>query len=200
MPRTRTSGGYSVGRQRRATIVGIAATLFAERGYHLTSLAQIAEAAGITEGGLLHHFPSKRHLLLAVAEHRIETTAGWWHDLGDDASIEDVLALRVRTAERFLEQPGLIQLNVLAAAEAADPSSPAHEILAARYRGAAEGFAAILQRCADRGELPAGTDCAALAREFIAVSDGLQLQWVLSDGATDLVAGVRDHAHRILAT
>jgi len=32
------------------------------------------------------------------------------------------------------------------------------------------------------------------------VRDGLQLQWVLSDGAVDLVGGIRTHARRIAAT
>lgn len=34
-----------------------------------------------------------------------------------------------------------------------------------------------------------GTDGVALARECVAVSDGLQLQWVLTDGALDLHRG-----------
>ncbi|BCY10770.1 TetR/AcrR family transcriptional regulator [Actinoplanes sp. L3-i22] len=197
MPRTRT-GSYPTGRRRRERIVEAAVAQFAERGYHRTSLAQIAAAAEITEGGLLHHFPSKRHLLLAVAEHRIEATATWWDELGPAPSLADVLAHRARTMARFLDQPGLIQLNVLAAAEAADPSSPAHAALADRYRAAVDGLAAILERCTDRASLPAGTDCTALAREFVAVSDGLQLQWVLSDGAIDLVAGIQEHSRRFL--
>ncbi|SNY43032.1 TetR/AcrR family transcriptional regulator [Paractinoplanes atraurantiacus] len=197
MPRRKT-GSYEAGRQRRARIITAAAEHFAGLGYHRTSLTQVAEAADVTEGGLLHHFPSKKHLLLAVAEHRIEATAAWWGELPEDAGLTQVLDLMVRTTERFLAEPGLIQLNVLATAEAADPSSPAHEALSRRYRTVIEHLAATLQRCADRGELAGGTDCAALARECIAVSDGLQLQWVLTDGETDLVGGVRAHCRRIL--
>ena len=33
-----------------------------------------------------------------------------------------------------------------------------------------------------------------------AVTDGLQLQWVLADGELDLVDAVRQHARRIAAT
>ncbi|MFC0454829.1 hypothetical protein [Rhodococcus jostii] len=47
--------------------------------------------------------------------------------------------------------------------------------------------------------MPASLDYPALARECIAVSDGLQLQWVLSDGAVDIVEGVRRHATRLAA-
>ena len=89
---------------------------------------------------------------------------------------------------------------MLTSAEAADASSPAHAVFAERYRLAIGGKAEIFTHCALRGELAPGTDCVALARECIAVSDGLQLQWVLSDGAVDLVAGIRAHAQRIADT
>ncbi|PRY45008.1 TetR/AcrR family transcriptional regulator [Umezawaea tangerina] len=194
----RRTGSYAAGRQRRDRIVEVAAARFAEDGYHRTSLARIAADADLTEGGLLHHFPSKKHLLLAVAEHRIATTAQWWAELDEDASVEAVFDRMAGTAERFLRQPGLIELFVLASAEAADPSSPAHAVFAERYRTAVDSLAAVFTRCVRRGELAAGTDCDALARECVAVSDGLQLQWVLSDGRVDLVAGVREHARRVL--
>ncbi|MFC4072444.1 TetR/AcrR family transcriptional regulator [Actinoplanes subglobosus] len=200
MPPSSRSGSYSVGRKRRERIVEIASERFADGGYHRTSLTEIAESVGVTEGGLLYHFPSKKHLLLAVAEHRIETIAGWWSELSPEATLDQVFAALVATTERFLGQPGLIELAVLAVAEAADPSSPAHDSMAARYREATGGLATIFGRCADRGELREGVDCAALARECVAVSDGLQLQWVLSGGSIDLAAGIRDHMGRIAAT
>ncbi|WNV85987.1 TetR/AcrR family transcriptional regulator [Umezawaea sp. Da 62-37] len=194
----RRSGSYAAGRQRRDRIVEVAVGRFAEDGYHRTSLARIAADVGLTEGGLLHHFPSKKHLLLAVAEHRMATAAEWWADLPPDASLKAVLDEMARSAERFLRQPGLIELFVLASAEAADPSSPAHALFAGRYRTVVDSLTAVFARCAERGELAADTDCAALARECVAVCDGLQLQWVLSDGRLDLVGGVREHARRLV--
>jgi AcrR family transcriptional regulator len=196
----RGSGSYPVGRKRRERIVEAAAQRFADDGYHRTSLASIAADVDLTEGGLLHHFPSKKHLLLAVAEHRFATTAEWWADLGEDASLPTVLEEMTRSAERFLKQPGLIELFVLASAEAADPSSPAHAVFAERYRTTITSLAAVFAGCVERGELAEDADCAALARECVAVSDGLQLQWVLADGDLDLVGGVRDHTRRIAAT
>ncbi|MEV6342436.1 TetR/AcrR family transcriptional regulator [Actinoplanes sp. NPDC051851] len=196
MPRTKT-GTYAVGRKRRERIIEAAAARFADAGYHRTSLAEIAESVGVTEGGLLYHFPSKKHLLLAVAEHRIASEADWWAQIPEEAGLAGVLDQMVLSAERFLRQPGLIELSVLASAEAADPSSPAHATFAARYERAVDELAGMFRRCVTRGDLPADTDCVALARQSIAVSDGLQLQWVLSDGKIDLIAGIRDHTRRI---
>lgn len=100
-------------------------------------MAKIAADVGLTDGGLLYHFPSKKHLLLAVAEHRFSAIEQWWAGLGPDAGLDAVLDEGVHSTERLLAQPGLIELSVLMAAEAADASSPAYALFAQRYRAAA---------------------------------------------------------------
>ncbi|MBS9372268.1 TetR/AcrR family transcriptional regulator [Rhodococcus sp. B50] len=57
-------------RTRRA-ILDAAEQMFAEHGSK-ASLAAIAKAAGVTQGGLRHHFPTREALLYAVVEHSIE--------------------------------------------------------------------------------------------------------------------------------
>jgi AcrR family transcriptional regulator len=58
----------------------------ATNGYQGSSLAGIAEAAGLTTAGLLHHFPSKEQLLVAVlaerdrsdgARHHLRASRAW---------------------------------------------------------------------------------------------------------------------------
>lgn len=44
-------------------LVDAATRLFAERGYPATSVQEIADAAGVTKGGLYHYFRSKAELL-----------------------------------------------------------------------------------------------------------------------------------------
>jgi AcrR family transcriptional regulator len=190
-------GSYSVGIARREAILDAATAYFAKGDYHRTPMKRIAADVGITEGGLLHHFPSKKHLLLAVAERRLDSTARWVLDLPEDAAGLDVLQRLVEATARHLTEPGLIELFVLVSAEAADASSPAHTLFAERYESAIDGLATLLRRAVDRGQFRSGLDCAALARECIAVSDGLQLQWVLSGGRTDLVGLVRAHVDRL---
>ena len=53
--------------QKRARLLAAARSLFAERGYAATTTAQLAREAGVAEGTVFHHFPSKRALLEAVA-------------------------------------------------------------------------------------------------------------------------------------
>ncbi len=48
---------------RREQLLGIAATLFAERGFRNTTVRDIADAAGILSGSLYHHFDSKEAMV-----------------------------------------------------------------------------------------------------------------------------------------
>src|SRR3954464_6135862 len=51
------------GQERRAQLVTCAARLFAERGYHPTSVADIVEALGVGKGVFYWYFSSKEELL-----------------------------------------------------------------------------------------------------------------------------------------
>jgi AcrR family transcriptional regulator len=188
-----------VGRAKRAEILEAATRLFAASGYHRVPLAQIAADVGLSESGLLHHFRSRKHLLLGVAERRLERTALWWswQGQGGEGDPVDVFRSMVESTRRLVQEPGLIELFVLVSAEAADPSTPAHQLYAGWYDRAVGETAGLLGKGVERGFFRPGTDVQACAREIIAVSDGLQLQWVLSGGELDLVSGIRDYAGRL---
>ena len=51
---------------RRAELIGIAARLFSERGYHGTSMQHLGEALGVQRGSLYAHIGSKEELLFEV--------------------------------------------------------------------------------------------------------------------------------------
>ncbi|WP_344591079.1 TetR/AcrR family transcriptional regulator [Actinomadura vinacea] len=54
---------------RRGQLIEITIGLVAERGYAATSLASIAQAAGITKGAVLYHFASKDAVMAAAHAH-----------------------------------------------------------------------------------------------------------------------------------
>jgi len=56
----------------RDRVLQVAQTLFAERGFRGTSLRDIARRIGIQAPSLLHHFPSKQQLYLAVLDRLFE--------------------------------------------------------------------------------------------------------------------------------
>jgi AcrR family transcriptional regulator len=55
-------------KQIRQAILDSAYDLFSERGYHGTTLQDVAELAGVGVSSLYSYFPSKLHLLYAVFE------------------------------------------------------------------------------------------------------------------------------------
>lgn len=57
----------SLTRERRRIIVGTAAELFAAKGFHQTSIRDIAKRAGISLGNLYNHFSGKEQLIAEIA-------------------------------------------------------------------------------------------------------------------------------------
>jgi AcrR family transcriptional regulator len=54
--------------RRRRQLLDVAQEVFAERGFHATSMDEVAEAAGVTKPVLYQHFDSKRRLYLELLE------------------------------------------------------------------------------------------------------------------------------------
>ena len=53
-------------------LVDVAARLFAEHGYHATSIENLLSATGMTRGALYHYIDSKQDLLIAVQRELLE--------------------------------------------------------------------------------------------------------------------------------
>ncbi|MBT0768711.1 TetR/AcrR family transcriptional regulator [Kineosporia sp. J2-2] len=196
MSEPRRRGSYAVGRERRERILDAATERFATSGYTSTSMARIAKDVGISTTGLVHHFPTKQHLLLAVADRRFDS-AGVVAGPATSADGEQLIRSLQSITRHFLDQPGLIELFVALSAEAADPSSAAHELFAARYERIIDDIAGRFRACARGGSFRADVDYDAIAREVVAVSDGMQLQWVLSGRRTDLAGDSERYLSRL---
>jgi AcrR family transcriptional regulator len=61
--RTRSRERYE---KRRAEVVDIAARLFAQQGFHATSIDDLVEATGLQRGGLYHYMDGKKDLLSRI--------------------------------------------------------------------------------------------------------------------------------------
>ncbi len=182
--------GYAKGRAKRREIIDRAMTLFGEVGYRGASLREIAARCGISHPGLLHHFPTKESLLLAVLEHRDEVDSVWLTAEDEDP----VAGLRrlVEVVERNVGRRPIVELYAVLSAEATSADHPAHEYFQDRYRRTLAAVQATYERARDLGALREGVDPATAARQLVAVMDGLQVQWLLDGGATDMVGTVRD--------
>src|SRR3954466_7018251 len=58
--------------RRADEVVAAAARMFAERGFHATSMQDLVEATGLTAGGLYHYIGSKDQLLVRICHQLME--------------------------------------------------------------------------------------------------------------------------------
>jgi TetR/AcrR family transcriptional regulator, cholesterol catabolism regulator len=56
----------------RQEILRAAARLFQQRGYHATSMSDVAAALKLSKGGLYHHFKSKDEILFHLMDHAMD--------------------------------------------------------------------------------------------------------------------------------
>jgi AcrR family transcriptional regulator len=189
---TRTRGDES-----KETILAAARQLFAKRGYRGTSLASIAEAAGLSQPGLLHHYPSKTALLLAVLASRDSADGRLSSPRLDAAGIGIVDGLAALVAHNESE-PELVALFSMLLGEAAAADHPAHDYFVQRYQQIRARFARHLREAQAAQALASGIDPDALANVLIAVLDGLQFQWLL-DRSVDMRASYATLAEIIRA-
>ena len=78
--------------RRRQDILRVATALFAEKGYHATSMQDIGDALGVQRGSLYHHIQSKEDLLYEIM--RFCSTALL-------AEVEPIVAAPLPAAERL---------------------------------------------------------------------------------------------------
>lgn len=68
-PRERAAQDTPKSRRTRTRILDAAMRMVAELGYHEATNARVAEAAGITRGAMLYHFPTRQDLVSAAVGH-----------------------------------------------------------------------------------------------------------------------------------
>jgi AcrR family transcriptional regulator len=170
-------------RARRAEIVRAALEVIAERGYRGASLAAVAERVGLTQQGLLHHFPTKEALLVAVLQDRDRWDAmpAGRLRLGLLASLVEYNAMR----------PAIVQTFSALLGESVTEEHPARAYFTERYVGVRAGMAEVLR--AEYGDrLPGGLTPERAAPLLVAILDGLRYQWLLDPESVDMASAFRD--------
>jgi AcrR family transcriptional regulator len=184
----RVRGPYAKTARVRQHILDACAEVFAESGYRATTMKEIAERAGISEGGLAHHFDSKAELLSAVLERR-ERDAG--DRFRGATGLESLLAMVAVVKDDSLK-PGIVELHSTLSAEATSPEHPAHAHYRDRYHGARTYAEAAFETLHREGELESPLTPFELAASYIALSDGLQIQWLYEPGSIDVDRTLRN--------
>lgn len=181
-------GSYAKGVAKRDEILTRALDVVAEQGFRSASVREIADAVGLSQAGLLHYFGTKEQLFVEILRKRDEIDVTRFEHGTDTSAFlaEDYTGLVAHNAE----VPGLVELFSRMAVEAADTAHPAHDYFVRRGEEVRTSFAAALRAQQDAGELTDRIDAETLARIFQAVSDGMQLQWLI-DRDVDMAATVQ---------
>ncbi|SCE18821.1 TetR/AcrR family transcriptional regulator [Streptomyces sp. DvalAA-19] len=175
--------------ERRAEILRATLEVIAERGYRGATLGAVAERVGLTQQGLLHYFPTKEALLVAVLEDRDRWDTGGGGRGGEDGAWR--LELLGSLVEYNAMRPGIVQTFSALLGESVTEEHPAREFFTRRYTQVRAGMAATLR--AEYGEmLPGGLTPERAAVLLVAVMDGLQYQWLLDPESVDMPGAFED--------
>ncbi|MEU9242715.1 TetR/AcrR family transcriptional regulator [Streptomyces sp. NPDC048385] len=179
-----TRGPYAKTAARKADIVRAARDSFAERGFANASLRDIAERAGITHAGLLHHYRSKDELLAAVLAQR--DTEEWRQGRAQVDRAESLGPYLIEVLLHHQKSPELMRLWLELATAASRPDHPAHLYFVNRYESSRTHVARAVRERAAEGQLREGISPEIAAVLYQAVLNGLQVQWLL-DQQLDIV-------------
>lgn len=171
----------------RQRILDAAMAVFAARGFNNGSLIEIAEQAGMTHAGVLHHFGSKDQLLIAVLDHRDQVDVV--HLEGQHPPVgKELLNHLIKTTEINATRAGIVQTYAVLSAESVTDGHPAQEYFRDRFTGlrgmVAEAFREIAPAEVDETRLWQA------ASAVIGVMDGLQVQWLLEPDAVEMPGAV----------
>ncbi len=135
--------------QRIAQILQAALQCFLVKGFHRTSMRDIAQAAGVSLGNLYNHFPGKEAIILAVAVAESEELAPLLQRLAaSDGERTQVMAF-LQDFHALCRQPEWATLAVEVLAESARNPAVA-EAFAANRRQLQATLAEALQQMAQR--------------------------------------------------
>lgn len=188
-------GPYAKSAERRQAIVAAAHGVFAAHGYRGGSLQDVADRVGMSQTSLLHYFPSKSDLLLAVLNWRDSIT-------GDATAMpdpEETLVDAVIRQARFNEEiPGVLELYAVLCGEAVTEGHPGRGYFTERFERLRRSYARSFAQLAEEGRLRPGVEPEAAAASLIALWDGIQTQWLLAPGSVDMAGCLRGYLDLVL--
>jgi AcrR family transcriptional regulator len=134
--------------ETRDRLLRAAADVFAERGYDGTRVADIAAAAGVSNGALYSHFASKAELLVDALRTHGRRELAEMFAADPSQSVTDLLLVIGRRLSRSCDTRGNLLVEALVAARRdEDVARPMHD-----YVGERADWLADLMRVAQAGD------------------------------------------------
>jgi AcrR family transcriptional regulator len=172
--------------ERSAHLVSAAAELFAQQGFHSTSMAEIIAASGMSAGAVYGYFTSKEELIAAVAEGVLQDADEVFADLLANGAtptpleavkaVIDTVVLKASRGDSA--QPDLtpIALHVWAEAQTSPSIRARAESV---YQRQQAHFAEVARRWKAAGHLPSDADPVHVGSALLALVQGFLVQRLL---------------------
>ncbi len=184
----------------RKAIVEASTRLFTKRGYHGTSVSQIAEATGLTKGALYWYFKGKEDLFLTV----LDCIRDKWQNTimsrveASQSVIQKLEQLFDATSEMVAtgESPCSMYL-FLVSAGAQQEMREFEDAIKAAYAGYVESLADTIRAGQEDGEINRDVDAQSVAVGIIGCLEGVVLQARLHPPAT-IAASIAEMKRRFI--
>ena len=141
----------------------------------------------MSQTSLLHYFPSKSELLMAVLARRDEIT-----EAANPADMAEGFAEVVfGTAEYNENIPGVIELYTVLCAESLTEGHPGREYFTDRFARLRRSYTRRFKELQAEGRLRPGVDPAQAATSLVGLWDGVQTQWLLAPDDVNVAQSLR---------
>jgi AcrR family transcriptional regulator len=170
---------------RRDELVAVATRLFAERGYHGTSMADLAEAMGVQKGSLYSLTESKQDLLISVTR---EDAAAFHAALDGVADGEPPLErLRLALRAHLAVVAAQVDAATVFTREWRFLEEPERAAFRAERRRYEERWRDLCREAAERGALRADLDVDATVLLVLSAANWAYT-WISPDADTEALA------------
>jgi AcrR family transcriptional regulator len=185
-------------RDVKSEIVEAAIRLFATRGYRRTTIAAIAREVGLTDAGVLYHFPTKAELFSAVVDYYGSLQLERFNELIAPGGLQAFQNL-AEWGTVMEERPDLVGLQVLLSAEAVSGEDEIHRYFAQRYDALRSVLASVLDEAIRNGEVDPSVDAEFEATSLMTFLDGIRLQWLYAPDRVSITRSLKAYVDRAVA-
>ena len=170
---------------RRNELTRQAARLFAERGFHGTSIGDLAEAMGVQKGSVYAHIKSKQDLLYETMREGAEAFHGVLDVLPEAAPVTERLRLVLRGHLRVVSEQ--LDVATVFVREWRYLEGARREQIVAERRRYEERIRGLFREGRELGELRTDLDDATAARLLLSAANWAYT-WLRPGGDTDALA------------
>lgn len=185
----------------REALLDAAESVFRAKGVAHATLADVAQAAGLTRGAVYWHFRDKAEMLAAMCERAALPLEAMIACCGANLKLSPLAILRNNAVQGLMRLARDSRTQAVFDVvcnnwESTDELAPLNDRRRLNDEGCRQHVIGLLRRAVDEGALPPDTDIAMAAEICKAFMLGVMHAWVQNPRAYDL----ERHAHQMIDT